>query len=148
MSDIKEDFEGNLLNAEMPDAIVIEGTDGNEYRIEKKLPVKAANIFNQYMSVWGLKDPEGVEEIIKKSDAAIEYTIATMLAANKNKYPNLTKDNIIGDDEKPGIFTEYEIGVIFNIYFARWLEIANRKLRSETKPPAGDKKKETEAKDV
>lgn len=139
----KEELNANLLNADTIDAIIIIGTNGKEYRIEKKLPVKAGNIFNTLMMLYGISDmPEDADEIIKRNEKMMEMTIATIIAGNQKKYPELNKEAIIGTEEKEGIFTEFEIGEIYNLYLSRWLEISNRKMRSKTK----DKKKEAERK--
>lgn len=123
---VKDDFEGNLLNADGVGAIIIEGSNGKEYRIEKKLPVKAGNIFNSYMSLYGLKaEPETAAEITKAANMALEYTIATLLAQNEKKYPELTEDNITE------IFDEDDFGPIHYMYLSYWLEKANRKMRSK-----------------
>lgn len=125
--DIKEDFEANLLNADLPDAIIIEGKNGKEYRITENLPVKAGNIFNSYMSLYGLKDePKTAEEISKAANMAFEYTIATIAAQNEKTYPELTVQAI------PEIFDEDDIGPIHYMYLSYWLKKANRKMRSKT----------------
>jgi hypothetical protein len=142
--EIKDDFEANILNADGVDSITIEGTNGKEYRIVKQLPVKAGNIFNSYMSLYGLKaEPETAAEISKAANMAFEYTVATIAAQNEKTYPDLTIENIVGTEESPGIFTEDEIGYIHYMYLEYWLKKANRKMRSKTKD---NKKKETEGK--
>ena len=141
MDNEKIETDGNLLSAETIKSITITGTDKKDYVIERKLPVKAANIFGQYIAQYGFETPKEADKIIEQSNAAVEYTIATLLVQNEKKYPDLTRAKILGEDGEDGLFSEYEIGLLFNLYMSRWVEIATRRMKSETK----DKKKIEEA---
>lgn len=122
--------------ASKADSVTIEAKDGKEYIITKKLPTQAGNIFHGMMMKYGIKESiNDADAIIEESEGMLEMLTATIISANKIKYPELTRKYILGyyDEEKnyiEGQFDETDLSFIYSMYLGRWLEMTNRKLQT------------------
>ena len=130
-------FNSNISEiAGNADSVTIEAADGKEYTITKKLPVQAGNIFHGLMMKYGIKESlSDADAIIEESAAMLEMLVAVIISANKIKYPELTRNYILGYYDKDknfieGNFDEQDLSFIYSMYLGRWFEMTNRKLQT------------------
>lgn len=124
------EMDSTLIQEEAT-AVIIETPDKKEWRIEKKLPLKASMLFQgSYHLLVRLMPTTSPENILsaEEIDDAANRLIDIIVAANKIKNPELTKEYI---EEN---FDEQDILACLMLYYARYVENTNRKKWSEVKP--------------